>query len=44
MIKILIADDHTLVRKGIRRMLEEQADFKIVGEAADGKDTVAKGA
>ncbi len=42
MIKILIADDHTLVRKGIRRMLEEQADFKVVAEAADGKETVAK--
>jgi DNA-binding NarL/FixJ family response regulator len=42
MIKILIADDHTLVRKGIRRMLEEQTDFRIVGEAADGAETVAK--
>ncbi len=42
MIRILIADDHTLVRKGIRRMLEEQPDFKVVAEAADGKDTVAK--
>lgn len=42
MIKILIADDHTLVRKGIKRMLEEQPDFKVVGEAADGKETVAK--
>jgi two-component system, NarL family, invasion response regulator UvrY len=42
MIKILIADDHTLVRKGIRRMLEEQPDFKIVAEAADGKDTLVK--
>ena len=34
--------DHTLVRKGIRRMLEEQRDFKIIGEAADGKEAVAK--
>lgn len=42
MIKILIADDHTLVRKGIRRMLEEQPDFKVVAEAAEGKETVAK--
>ena len=36
-IRILIADDHAIVRKGIRRMLEEQSDFKIVGEATDGK-------
>ena len=42
MIKILIADDHTLVRKGIRRMLEEQDDFKVVAEASDGKEAVAK--
>lgn len=42
MIKILIADDHTLVRKGIKRMLEEQPDFKVVAEASDGKETVAK--
>jgi two-component system invasion response regulator UvrY len=42
MIKILIADDHTLVRKGIRRMLEEEDDFKVVAEASDGKEAVAK--
>lgn len=40
MIKILIADDHQLVRVGIRRLLEEEKDFKVVGEAADGKDAV----
>jgi DNA-binding NarL/FixJ family response regulator len=40
MIKILIADDHQLVREGIRRILEEEDDFAIVGEAADGKEAI----
>lgn len=40
MIKILIADDHQLVRVGIRRLLEDEKDFKVIGEAADGKDAV----
>lgn len=38
MIKILIADDHQLVRVGIRRLLEDEKEFKVVGEAVDGKD------
>jgi DNA-binding NarL/FixJ family response regulator len=33
---ILIADDHALFRQGIRRILEEQPDLNVVGEAADG--------
>lgn len=40
MIKILIADDHQLVRVGIRRLLEDEKDFKVVAEAADGKDAL----
>jgi two-component system, NarL family, invasion response regulator UvrY len=40
MIKILIADDHQLVRVGIRRLLEDEKDFKVVGEAAEGKDAI----
>ncbi len=35
-IRILIADDHAVVRKGLRSFLELDADLKIVGEAADG--------
>ncbi len=42
MIKILIADDHQLVRVGIRRLLEDEKDFKVVGEAADGEDCLEK--
>jgi len=41
-IKILLADDHTLVRRGIRALLETQSDFQIVGEAATGTEAVAK--
>lgn len=40
MIKILIADDHQLVRVGIRRLLEDEKDFKVVGEAGDGKEAI----
>ncbi len=36
MIKVLLVDDHELVRTGIRRILEEAGDMEIVGEAADG--------
>ena len=41
-IRVLLADDHTLVRRGIRALLETQADFQIVGEAATGIDAVAQ--
>src|SRR5262245_59338379 len=41
LIRILIADDHALFRDGLRSLLELQPDFKVVGEAADGKEVVA---
>jgi len=34
-IKIFIADDHPLVRKGLRQVLEEEVDFNVIGEASD---------
>ena len=37
MIRVLIIDDHPIVRTGIRSLLEEAADIEIVGEAADGE-------
>lgn len=40
MIKILIVDDHQLVRVGLRRLLEDEKDLKVVGEAADGKEAI----
>lgn len=39
-VRIIIADDHAVVRKGTRQILEEQEDFKIVGEAANGEEAV----
>jgi len=40
-IRILLADDHALVREGIRRVLEEDPEFEVVAEAADGERAVA---
>jgi DNA-binding NarL/FixJ family response regulator len=39
-IRILIADDHTLVREGLRKILEGQSGWEVVGEAADGREAV----
>lgn len=39
-ITVLLADDHVLVRRGFRRILEDEACITIVGEAADGDDAV----
>src|SRR6267154_169338 len=39
-ITVLLADDHALVRRGFRRMLEDDPDISIVGEASDGKEAV----
>jgi two-component system, NarL family, response regulator NreC len=39
-IRILLADDHTIIRSGLRLMLEQQPDFKVVAEAADGREAV----
>jgi two-component system, NarL family, response regulator NreC len=40
-IRILIADDHTVVRKGLRLLLESHAGFKVVADASNGRETVA---
>jgi DNA-binding NarL/FixJ family response regulator len=37
---IVLADDHTVVRQGIRKLLETRDDFRIVGEASDGEEAV----
>ncbi|HSY05039.1 MAG TPA: response regulator transcription factor [Steroidobacteraceae bacterium] len=41
MIRVLIADDQTLVRQGIRTLLQMDGDVAVVGETADGAETVA---
>jgi len=40
--RILIADDHEVVRSGLRKILEAQPGWEVVAEAADGKEAVAK--
>jgi len=40
-IRVLLADDHQLMRSGIRLMLEREADLVVVGEASDGREAVA---
>ena len=40
-IKIVVVDDHKMVRQGLRRVLEESGDFNIVGEAGDGAEAIA---
>ncbi|CAM3245989.1 DNA-binding response regulator [Brevibacillus invocatus] len=42
MIRVLLVDDHTMIRKGLRVLLEGNADIKIVGESHDGNDAVIK--
>ncbi len=41
MIRIIIADDHRLVRDGLKALLKQNTDVEVVGEAADGEHAVA---
>jgi DNA-binding NarL/FixJ family response regulator len=41
MIKIILADDHHIVRKGIRALLTAQSDFQVIGETGDGLEAVS---
>ena len=40
MIRILLADDHALMRRGIRDLLTSESEFEIIGEAGDGREAV----
>ena len=40
-IRVLVADDHMIARTGIRHVLESEADFEVVGEAASGSEALA---
>ena len=42
MIKVLLADDHSIVRAGLRRLVEESEDMAVVAEAADGREAIQK--
>ena len=39
-ITVLLVDDHSLVRRGFRRLLEDESDMEVVGEAGDGEESV----
>jgi len=41
-ISVLLVDDHSLVRRGFRRMLEDEPGFTVVGEADNGQEAIAK--
>jgi DNA-binding NarL/FixJ family response regulator len=42
MIRILLADDHSIVRAGLRRIIEDSGDIEVVAEAADGREAMEK--
>ena len=42
MIRVMIADDHTMMRDGLRQILEETSDISVVDEARDGPETIRK--
>ena len=39
-ISVLIADDHTIVRSGVRLLLEAESDIRVVGEALNGREAL----
>jgi two-component system response regulator NreC len=41
LIRIILADDHAVMRRGLRLVLEQQEDFEVVGEASDGRGAVS---
>ncbi len=41
MIKLLIADDHLIIRQGLRLILETETDFELIGEASDGDEALS---
>ena len=40
MIKVLLADDHKIVRDGLRRIVEESGDMEVIAEASDGREAI----
>jgi DNA-binding NarL/FixJ family response regulator len=42
MLRILIADDHEVVRSGLRNVIEAEANWEVVAEAADGREAISK--
>ena len=44
MIKVMVVDDHQIMREGLKAVLSKRPDFEIIGEAADGSEAVSKAA
>ena len=42
MIKVLLADDHSIVRAGLRRIVEESGDMQVIAEADDGREAIQR--
>jgi len=42
LIRVLLADDHSIVRAGLRRLVEDAGDMVVIAEAADGRETIRK--
>src|SRR5690348_4418802 len=42
LMRILVVDDHQVVRRGLRSLLEAEKDLQVCGEAVDGRDAIAK--
>src|ERR687884_370075 len=40
MIRVLVADDHTFIRSGLRHLIERQPDIEVIAEAADGREAI----
>ena len=40
-IRVIIADDHTIVRSGVRLLIESESDIEVVGEAIDGHEAIS---
>ena len=40
MVRIVLADDHPIVREGLHALLETQADFQVIAECANGEETL----
>lgn len=43
-LRLLVGDDHTLVRQGLRKILEERPDWEVVAEVGDGRDAIRRAA
>ena len=41
-IRVLLAEDHTIVRKGLRSLLDAESDIEVIGEAEDGREAIRK--